>query len=194
MKYLKKYTLLLLILLCNQQVFAQYDIKIEISDSKDTALILGHYYLDKTYAIDTAWNKNNTFTFKSKDKKLDSGIYFLSNLNGRFVEIMLQNEKKVRLKTKEENWNKFMQVKSGSQELKAYYEYMQNTEQIQERAKTLIDQKVEKEVYDKEMRALSLVNDSIKNSFIEKYPNYLLSKVSNDTKPIALTDFPMPKK
>lgn len=194
MKYLKKYTLLLLILLCNRQVFAQYDIKIEISDSKDTALILGHYYLDKTYAIDTAWNKNNTFTFKSKDKKLDSGIYFLSNLNGRFVEIMLQNEKKVRLKTKEENWNKFMQVKSGSQELKAYYEYMQNTEQIQERAKTLIDQKVEKEVYDKEMRALSLVNDSIKNSFIEKYPNYLLSKVFNATKPIAIPDFPMPKK
>ena len=99
MKYLKKYTLLLLILLCNRQVFAQYDIKIEISDSKDTALILGHYYLDKTYAIDTAWNKNNTFTFKSKDKKLDSGIYFLSNLNGRFVEIMLQNEEYSIVKT-----------------------------------------------------------------------------------------------
>ena len=194
MKYLKKYALLLLILLCNQQGRAQYDIKIEISDSKDTALILGHYYLDKTYAIDTAWNKKNTFTFKSKDKKLDSGIYFLSNLNGRFVEIMIQNEGKLRLKTKEENWNKFMQVKSGSQELKAYYEYMQNTEQIQERAKALIEQKVEKEVYDKEMKALSLVNDSIKNSFIEKYPDYLLSKVFNATKPITIPEFPMPMK
>jgi hypothetical protein len=75
---------------------------------------------------------------------LDSGIYFLSNLSGRFVEILIQNENKIRLKTKEENWNKFMQVKSGSQELKAYYQYMQNTEQIQERAKALIEQKVEK--------------------------------------------------
>ena len=65
MKYLKKYALLLLIMLCNQQGRAQYDIKIEISDSKDTALILGHYYLDKTYAIDTVWNKKNTFSFKS---------------------------------------------------------------------------------------------------------------------------------
>jgi thiol-disulfide isomerase/thioredoxin len=87
-----------------------------------------------------------------------------------------------------------MQVKSGSQELKAYYEYMQNTEQIQERAKVLIEQKVEKEVYDKEIKALSLVNDSIKNAFIEKYPNYLLSKVFNATKPINIPDFPMPKK
>jgi thiol-disulfide isomerase/thioredoxin len=107
---------------------------------------------------------------------------------------MIQNEEKIRLKTKEENWNKFMQVKSGSQELKAYYEYMQNTEQIQERAKVLIEQKVEKEVYDKEIKVLSLVNDSIKNAFIEKYPDYLLSKVFNATKPITIPDFPMPKK
>jgi thiol-disulfide isomerase/thioredoxin len=107
---------------------------------------------------------------------------------------MIQNEGKLRLKTKEENWNKFMQVKSGSQELKAYYQYMQNTEQIQERAKALIEQKVEKEVYDKEIKALSLVNDSIKNAFIEKYPDYLLSKVFNATKPITIPDFPMPKK
>ena len=34
MKYLKKYALLLLIMLCYQQGRAQYDIKIEISDSK----------------------------------------------------------------------------------------------------------------------------------------------------------------
>ena len=194
MKYLKKYALLLLILLCNQQVFAQYDIKVEISDSKDTALILGHYYLDKTYALDTAWNKNNTFHFKSKDKKLDSGIYFLSNLSGRFVEILIQNENKIRLKTKEENWNKFMQVKSGSEELKAYYNYMQHTEQIQEKAKELMEQKVEKEVYDKELKELSLVNDSIKQSFIKKYPDYLLSKVFNATKPITIPNFAMPTK
>ncbi len=194
MKYLKKYTLLLLIVLLNQQVFAQYDIKVEISDSKDTALILGHYYLDKTYALDTAWNKNNTFHFKSKDKKLDSGIYFLSNLSGRFVEILIQNENKIRLKTKEENWNKFMQVKSGSEELKAYYNYMQHTEQIQEKAKELMEQKVEKEVYDKELKELSLVNDSIKQVFIKKYPDYLLSKVFNATKPITIPDFAMPTK
>lgn len=194
MKYLKKYTLLLLIVLLNQQVFAQYDIKVEISDSKDTALILGHYYLDKTYALDTAWNKNNTFHFKSKDKKLDSGIYFLSNLSGRFVEILIQNENKIRLKTKEENWNKFMQVKSGSEELKAYYNYMQHTEQIQEKAKELMEQKVEKEVYDKELKELSLVNDSIKQAFIKKYPDYLLSKVFNATKPITIPDFAMPTK
>ena len=81
MKYLKRQVLLLLIVLFNQQAFAQYDIKIEISDSKDTALILGYYYLDKTYALDTAWNKKNTFNFKSKDKKLDSGIYFFSNFS-----------------------------------------------------------------------------------------------------------------
>ena len=107
---------------------------------------MGHYYLDKTYAIDTAWNKKNTFTFKSKDKKLDSGIYFLSNLNGRFVEIMIQNEGKLRLKTKEENWNKFMQVKIGKQELKAYYNICKTHRRNsrKKKQKALMEQKVEK--------------------------------------------------
>jgi thiol-disulfide isomerase/thioredoxin len=194
MKHLRKYALLLLLVFCNQQAFSQYEIKLEISESKDTALILGHYYLDKTYALDTAWNKNNTFTFKSKDKKLESGIYFFSDLKGRFVEVMIDNEEKIKLKTKDANWNEFMQVKTGSKELKAYFEYMQHTERVQQKAKELMDKKVTKEVYDKEIKALSLVNDSIKQAFIEKYPDYLLSKVFNATKPITVPDFEMPTK
>ena len=194
MKYLRKTSLLLLFIVCNLQVFAQYDIKIEITDNKDTALILGHYYLDKTYAFDTAYNKKGTFTFKSKDKKLDSGIYFLSDLKGRFVEIILQNENKVRLKTKDSNWNQNMQVKSGSDELKAYYEYMKSTEHIQEIAKQLKEQKVEKAVYDKELKKLNEQNDSIKQAFIEKYPDYLLSKIFNATKPITIPEFSVPTK
>ena len=152
------------------------------------------YYLDKTYAFDTAYNKKGTFTFKSKDKKLDSGIYFLSDLKGRFVEIILQNENKVRLKTKDSNWNQNMQVKSGSDELKAYYEYMKSTEHIQEIAKQLKEQKVEKAVYDKELKKLNEQNDSIKQAFIEKYPDYLLSKIFNATKPITIPEFSVPTK
>lgn len=194
MKHLRKHTLLLLFIVCNFKVFAQYDIKIEISDSKDTALVLGYYYLDKTYAFDTAYNKKNTFAFKSKDKKLDSGIYFLSDLKGRFVEIMIDKEEKMRLKTKDENWNKYMQVKSGSNELKAYYKYMQHTEQMQEKAKKLMEQNVEKDVFDQEMKKINVINDSIKQDFIEKYPNYLLSKIFNATKPITIPELPMPTK
>ena len=66
--------ILLIIALCSvQTLLAQYEIKLEIKDCKDSCLILGHYYRDKTYAIDTAWNKKGKFVFKKKDGRLESG-------------------------------------------------------------------------------------------------------------------------
>ena len=194
MKYLKLSLISLLFLVCNTYSFAQYDIKIEISDSKDTAIILGYYYLDKTYALDTAWNKNNTFTFKDKTKKLETGIYFFSDLKGRFVEMMIQGEDKVRLKTKDEDWNKFMQVKSSSKEMKAYFDYMKFSDEIGKKFQEISKQNLDKEARDKELKKLSKINDSIKLAFIEQYPNYLLSKVFNATKQITIPEFEVPKK
>ena len=62
----RKTSLLLIVALLGfiRTVKAQYEIKLEISGCKDSCLILGHYYLDKTYAIDTAWNKKGRFLFK----------------------------------------------------------------------------------------------------------------------------------
>lgn len=191
MKQLKQIIIFALLSVFSTHTFAQYEIKIEISNSKDTALILGHYYLDKTYALDTAWNKKNVFTFKSKERKLDSGIYFISDLKGRFVEIMIQNEDKVRLKTKDENWNKYMEVKSASKEMKAYFEYMKHSEETGKQFKELEKNNLSKEEFDKEVKKLSEINDSIKTSFINTYPQHLLSKVFNATKPIIIPEIPM---
>lgn len=194
MKYLKLSLISLLFLVCNTYSFAQYDIKIEISDSKDTAIILGYYYLDKTYALDTAWNKNNTFTFKDKTKKLETGIYFFSDLKGRFVEMMIQGEDKVRLKTKDEDWNKFMQVKSSSKEMKAYFDYMKFSDEIGKKFQEISKQNLDKEARDKELKKLSEINDSVKLAFIEQFPHYLLSKIFNATKQITIPTFEVPTK
>ncbi len=194
MKYLKFSICFLILFLCAKESFAQYELKIEITGSKDTALILGHYYLDKTYALDTARNEKNTYTFKSKDKKLESGIYFLSDLKGRFVEIMIQNETKIKLKTKEENWNKYMEVKSASKEMKAYFDYMKHSEEINSRFKELEKKNLSKEEFNKELKVLSDENDKMKNQFINQYPDHLLSKVFNATKPITIPEFEMPTK
>lgn len=194
MKHIKHQLLSLLLLICSTPIFAQYEVKIEIKDSKDTALILGHYYLDKTYALDTAWNKKGTFTFKSKDKKLESGIYFISDLKGRFVELMIQDENKISLKTKDENWNMHMQVKKASEAMQAYFDYMKFSEETGKRFKELEKKNLSKEDLNKEIKKLNEANDSIKLLFIEKYPNHLLSKVFNATKPIIIPDFEVPTK
>lgn len=93
---------MLVVLLCfTTSLSAQYEIKVEIENSKDSCLLLGHYYLDKTYAIDTAWSNKGKFVFKKKDKKLEPGIYFFSNLKGRFCELMIDTEQKMSLKGRE---------------------------------------------------------------------------------------------
>ncbi len=193
---IRKISLLVLCLtVLGLQTKAQYEIKLEIEDSKDSSLILGHYYLDKTYAIDTAYNKNGRFVFKSKDKHLESGIYFFSTLKGKYCEFMIDNEQKFSLKTKDSDWTYNMKAK-GSKTAAVYFEYMQANRQLNEAVAQLNKDKasISQEEFRQREKNLQLWGDSLKNAFIEKNPQHLLSKVLTATKPVSIPEMEVPLK
>ena len=193
----RKTSLLLIVALLGfiRTVKAQYEIKLEISGCKDSCLILGHYYLDKTYAIDTAWNKNGRFVFKKKDKKLESGIYFFSTLKGKFCEFMVDKEQNFTLKTDDKDWTYDMKVK-GSQTAAIYFDYMKSNKLLTEKVTQLSQDKpsLSEEEYAEKMKQLQQYGDSLKNVFIEKHPEHLLTKVLTATKPVVIPDMPVPTK
>lgn len=193
----RKTSLLLIVALLGfiRTVKAQYEIKLEISGCKDSCLILGHYYLDKTYAIDTAWNKKGRFVFKKKDKKLESGIYFFSTLKGKFCEFMVDKEQNFTLKTDDKDWTYDMKVK-GSQTSAIYFDYMKSNKLLTEKVTQLSQDKLSlsDEEYAEKMKQLQQYGDSLKNVFIEKHPDHLLTKVLTATKPVAIPDMPVPTK
>ena len=185
--------ILLIIALCSvQTLLAQYEIKLEIKDCKDSCLILGHYYRDKTYAIDTAWNKKGKFVFKKKDGRLESGIYFFSTTKGKFCELMIDDEQKFSLKTEDSDWTYNMKVK-GSETAKIYYEYMLANKPLNDSVSALMKakSKLTPGEFNKRNRELQHIGDSLKNRFIEKYPEHLLSKVLIATKAVIIPEMPV---
>lgn len=178
-----------------QTIKAQYEIKLEIAGCKDSCLILGHYYLDKTYAVDTAWNKNGKFVFKNKDKKLESGIYFFSTMKGRFCEFMVDKEQKFTLKTDDKDWTYNMRAK-GSRTAEIYFDYMKSNKVLGDGFTQLSQDKasISEQEYAERLKQLQHYGDSLKNVFIEKHSDHLLSKVLTATKSVIIPDIPVPTK
>lgn len=170
---------------------AQYKISIEIKDNKDTMLILGNYYLKGTFAFDTAYSNTNNgrFVFENKDKTLENGIYFFANNIGRYCEFIIDNDKAFTLKTKEEDWAKYMKSKD-SKNNQLYFEYMNNNSIFADKASELNKGKnnLSKEEYEDAMIKLRLKSDTLKEDFLTNNPGHLLSKVLNATKDIIIPE------
>ncbi len=169
---------------------AQYSINIDIKGNNDSILIMGHYYLDNTYAIDTAINKKGKFSFEKKDKTLDPGIYFFSNTNGKYIEFIIDKEQKFSLFTIEEDWMKNMKV-SKSKDNEIYYDYIRSTTKLSVEANELGKKKKElgEENFNIQIAQINEKNDSIKSVFMKTYPNHLLSKVLKATQYVEIPKF-----
>ncbi len=169
---------------------AQYSINIDVKGNKDSILILGYYYLDNTYAIDTAVNKKGKFSFEKKDKTLDPGIYFVSNTNGKYIEFIIEKEQKFSLSTLEEDWLNNMKV-SKSKDNEIYYDYIRSTTKLSVEANELGKKKKElgEENFNKQIAQINEKNDSIKSVFMKTYPNHLLSKVLKATQYVEIPKF-----
>lgn len=169
---------------------AQYSITFNIKGNKDTILILGNYYWDNTYAIDTAVNKKGRFVFEKKDKTLEPGIYFLSNLSGKYVEFIVEKEQKMSFSTLDGDWVE--NIKSNkSKNNNVYFDYIRSTTKLNAEAAKLSKKKasLDKKEYDKLFNEINSKNDAIKKDFIKNNPNHLLTKVLKVTQNIDIPEF-----
>ena len=182
--------LLLLALGLTISARGQYKIAIKIDNNNDSVLYLGNYYLDNTYAIDTAYVSKNGFVFTKKDKKLEDGIYFFTNNAGKFCEFVISQSRDFVLTTDEQDWTLNMKV-SRSEENVIYFLYLKSTMDFGNQVKSLLEQRstMSKQEWDKKYEALRNQNDSVKEAFVGQYPNHFLTKVLNCTKPVTIPPF-----
>jgi len=190
MKNTKRSILVVLLSLWSFFSYAQYNISIEIQDTKTDTLLMGYFWHGGTYSLDTAINKKDKFVFKHKTKTLDDGIYFFSNTNGRYCEFLINKDQNIHFKTKDENWIKNMQVK-GSESERVYFDYLKKSDSLGGLYSQIIKgrETISKKEYDEKIKILTEKNDSLKQDFIKKYPNHLLTKILMCTQPLKIPHF-----
>jgi thiol-disulfide isomerase/thioredoxin len=185
-KNIFKIILLTLFVIISFNSKSQYTFKLEINDNKDSSILLGYYYLDKTYAIDTAFNNGKgKFIFKNKNRTLDDGIYFFSNQKGKYCEFLISGNTNITFSTNDSNWSLCMTVKNDKNE-KIYFDYIRQSNIYSNEFYDLRSQKnsISKEDYDKKVNLLRIKADSLKEDFIKQNPNHLLTKILQASKPI----------
>jgi thiol-disulfide isomerase/thioredoxin len=167
----------------------QYKIVVNINDNQDSMMILGYYYLDKSYAADTAYKSKKGFVFEKKDVTLEAGIYFFTNASGKFCEFIIDKQQNFSLTTDEKDWVRNMKVKNSTDNV-AYFDYLNLTNDLTDQVRDLTSKKTEigDEKYNAQMNILRSQNDSLKEEFIKNYPAHLLSKVLVSTKAVIIPD------
>ncbi len=164
-----------------------YKIVVQIKNAKDTVMYMGHYFGNYTLAYDTAFvNKKGQFVFENKTKEVKPGVYFFSNPQGRYAEFIINKDKPFfTLKTDEVNWITNMEV-SGSPENKAFYDYQKLTHVYYNKIDSISKNTADKGVAKEASLVLRMQLDSIKNSLIYTYPDYLFAKMLKATKEIEV--------
>ncbi len=135
----------------------QYEIKVKIGGSQDSALLLTSYFGKKVNLVDTAYlNKSGEFVF-SGEEKLSGGIYMAVSMDKKkLFEFIINDDQKFSLTTDTLNYTLNMKVK-GSEENKIFYSYLKYNEDQYKINKSLLGRM-------DSLVALSEETTSLKNS------------------------------
>ena len=162
-----------------------YKISIKINNCTDSVLFMGYYYANMTLSLDTARpDKKGVFTFQSNDAVLYPGMYFFSNPSGNYTEFMVYHEKPVfSFETDDDNWQMNMRTKNSRQN-QLFFGYHQMTRRIYSDIDSAKKNKVSEESFQAYVRSRSRELDSIREAYIAKNPDCMLSLMMNATRPV----------
>ncbi|MBQ9639795.1 MAG: DUF4369 domain-containing protein [Bacteroidales bacterium] len=158
-----------------------YKLTLIIDGGHDSVMYFGTYFVGKTYSIDTAHvNRKGQFVFEKKNYDLRPGLYFFTNQQGRYVEVVMYNEDfNITFHTAESDWTGNMKVK-GSPQNDLFFTYQRINRSFYNLfndAKQRMDPQGEeyKAFYREQVRLM----DSITLDVIEKHPESLLGIMLN---------------
>ncbi len=192
-----KKLLILLFLSVGTLAFAKntdYKITVKIENSKDTLLLMGNYFADKQYVLDSAFiNKKGVFVFSSKEKELLPGMYFCSTSSGHHFDFVIgEGPIDFSFKTKDDNFVKYMEV-SNSTDNKLFYDFtkknfftytaIDSLRNLQKGSKDSV--KIQEQIMD-----IAQKMDTFKLTFMDKYPKHLLTYIFKATQPIDVPEAP----
>lgn len=174
------------------------EIKLKINGVDEGAeILLGNYFGDKQYVQDTAIaDARGRILFKSEEEK-PGGIYFIVLPDRNYFEIILDDDQRFSLETDTSHLINNMRVRN-SVDNELFYEYLRFIDEKQQKIATL-NKKIEGLEEDDpkidevrlQIKAVNKKVKSYKNSFIEKHPDRLLSKVFLATKEIDIPEAPI---
>ena len=160
-----------------------HKITVQIDNATDTMLLLGYYYAQNRYILDTAYNNGHgKFVFQGS-AEIYPGLYFFTNNNDRLTEFVIYKEKPFfSLHTDNSAWTMHMKAK-GSNQNEIFSSYQKESEAI------YLD--IEKKRPTLDSAAFALYQhqqhqriDSIKLAYINKYPDAMFAKMIAATKNI----------
>ncbi len=158
-----------------------YKITIQIDDSSDSMLLLGYYYAQNRMIMDTAYNNGRgKFVFEDTTS-IYPGLYFFTNNKDRLTEFIIYNEKPFfTLHTDQSAWTMHMKVK-GSKQNEIFFAYQKKSETIyqdMDKAKPTLDSAAFVSYQHKQHLRI----DSIKQDYIDRYPDAMFTKMMKATK------------
>ena len=183
------FSILLLLLLLPTTSFAAkstYKITFVAEGCKDSALYMGFYLAQYRFFCDTAVNNGKgKFVFEG-DRELDPGLYYITNNKDHFVEFVVYHEKqRFTLSTDNDNWKLGMAAK-GSKENEVFFNFNRVNESVYQdyvSAKNTLDSA---EFYNVFAPAQRKRLDSIRLDYIDRYPNYMISRMMLATKDVDI--------
>ena len=158
-----------------------YRITVQIDGATDSTLLLGYYYAQNRFILDTARNNGRgKFVFES-EKELYPGLYFFTNNNDRLTEFIVYKEKPFfTLHTDNSAWTMKMKVK-GSWQNDIFFAYQKESESVYQQIDSMRT-KLDSASFASYQHIQHLRIDSIKNHYINHYPNAMFARMINATK------------
>ena len=169
-----------------------YDIKITIKGFKSQKAMLGYYYGDETYIVDSAKVDSLTgFMRFTRPQRLHEGMYFIANTEGVVLDFVVNGWKDFSIKTDMNALIDSAEI-SRSDENKYYFDYLKSVKKIEKQLAEL--HKTGGEISDEDVKIYFRLQQSLENLsrfYIKKYPNLFFVKtlaslqLTNDQQPYS---------
>lgn len=174
-----------------------YDIKITIRGFQSEKALLGYYYGDKTYVVDSA--KVDTKSGKMRffgNRKLLEGVYFVANTEGVILDFIVNGWKDFSISTDSKALLDSASV-FRSEENKYYFDYLKTVKKKQSEIKKLqIDLSLLQ--YNKDYETFNLYQrkiiekyrfiDNLTYSSMMRYPDLFFTKLINANRTPSVSD------
>lgn len=170
-----------------------YRIEIQLSDLKDTTLLLGYHFGDKKFVADTAQVDSKGVAVFQGDTPLPGGMYIVILPQRSYFDILIGDNQVFSLSTSVENPQADMVVKN-SPENSAFMEYQNFMAQKQMQMAQLREKMNEDNMEEirKEIDDLDRQVQTYWDELIRKNPNTFLAKMVRSMKAIEFPDFNIP--
>ena len=161
-----------------------YDIKITIKGFKCQKALLGYYYGDETYVVDSAKVDSITgFMRFTRYNRLNEGMYFIANTEGVVLDFIVNGWKDFSIKTDINALIDSAEI-SRSEENKQYFNYLKSIRKIEKQlselpktCETISNEDVK--IYFRQQQSLENLN----SFYIKKYPDLFFVKTLASLQP-----------